>query len=198
VLPSGSILSLLLLAMAFGIAGQLFQILLGKTVMSVERPSMYDFEPFNSRIVAFRRLGCTGCALTAGGLACLQGGFSILGLGTRVVMSIYALGAGAWFLNCMVTLSLGDLMRANATPLLWFICLLVFAGARQEVWSRLPALAGLVAWGLAPLMLYSMQGVKHYGRFEGNSPQLMYLSLGVWFAQYYLLATQGTSWVTHQ
>ncbi len=193
VLPSGSILSLLLLALALSIAAQVLQIRLGSIGTSVLRPGMYDFEAYASKIVTLLRLACIGCALAGGLLTCLQGGVSSYGLGTRLVIGIYALAAGAWILIGIFTMPIRDFLTGDTSPMIWLLCLLVFAGAQREVWSRLPTVAGVVAWLLVPLMLDSLIKVKHYGRFYGGNPQVMYLSLGLWFAQYHLLATPGTS-----
>ena len=192
-LPRGIILGLLLLALALSIAVQILQIRLGTTGMSVLHPGMYEFEPYASKILGLLRLASTGCALAGGLLACLQSGFSILGLGTRLVIGIYALAASVWLMIGILTMPIREFLGGDNSPLIWLLCLVVFAGAQREVWNRLPTVAGVVAWLLVPLMFDSLMKVKYYGRFQGGNPQVRYLSLGLCFAQYLLLATPGTS-----
>jgi hypothetical protein len=131
--------------------------------------------------------------LSAGFLGCVRGGIRSLDFPTLLAMAPYGLAACYWSFVGLASMPIRDFIVSPLSPLIWLLCLGVFAGSQQEVWRHLDRIAGVAAWLLLPLMLFSVMKIKYYGRFDGVSPNDMYLSLVTWLSAYHLLATSGTS-----
>jgi hypothetical protein len=167
----------------------------GGTVTMIADSDMWAFAPFCPRYsLLLRFLGITS-VLAASFLSSLQGGIGWLGGRTRLIMGLYFMASCFWFLVGFSSFTKFDLVTETTSPLVWFLCLGVAAGTRQVVSRQLGRIAGIAAWLIFPLMLYSLTKIPHYGRFVRVNPQVMYLSLLVWFAAYHLLATPGTAWL---
>ena len=165
------------------------------TVIMIADSEMWAFAPFCPRYALLLRfLGITS-VLAAGFLAFLQSGIGWLGGRTRLVVGLYFMAACFWFLVGFRSFTKFDLVTEINSPLVWFLCLGVAAGTRQVVSRQLGRIAGIAVWLIFPLMLYSLTKIPHYGRFVRVNPQVMYLSLLVWFAAYHLLSTPGTAWL---
>jgi hypothetical protein len=167
----------------------------GGTVTMIADSDMWAFAPFCPRYsLLLRFLGVTS-VLAAGFLASLQGGIGWLGGRTRLVMGLYFMAACFWFLVGFRNFTKFDLVTEINSPLVWFLCLGMAAGTRHVVSRQLGRIAGIAAWLIFPLMLYSLTKIPYYGRFVRVNPQVMYLSLLVWFAAYHLLSTPGAAWL---
>jgi hypothetical protein len=167
----------------------------GGTAIMNEDFGAYVFYPFCPRYALLLRfLGITS-VLGAGFLASLRGGIGWLGGRTRLVIGLYFMAACFWFLVGFRSFTKFDLVTETSSPLVWFLCLGVAAGTRPVISRQMGQIAGIAAWLIYPLMLYSLTKINDYGRFKGVNPQVMYLSLLVWFAAYHLLSTPGTAWL---
>jgi hypothetical protein len=188
------LLGLMIFALCAAAGAVLVEITQGSVIPS-EYSDKWVFAPFYSRYALLLRfLGITS-VLAAGFLACLQGGIGWLGGGTRLVLGLYFMAACFWFLVGFGSFAKRDLVTENSSPLVWFVCLGVAAGTRQVVSGQFGRIAGIAAWCVFPLMLYSLTRIPHYDRFERVNPQVMYLSLLLWFAAYHLLSTPGAAWL---
>ena len=130
---------------------------------------------------------------TGGFQALVQGAMRCLRMGTRVALGTYVFGALFWLAVGVVTMPVRDLLLAPQSPLVWFLCLGIFLGTRPELGRYFDIIAGVFAWLLIPPMFYSLAKLRSYGRFDGDNPQVIYLSLTLWFAAYHLLGTPGRS-----
>ena len=194
-LPVDRILLRLMIVALCTAAGAVLVEITNGTVSMNEGLGKWVFFPFVSRYALLLRfLGFTS-VLAAGFLACLQGGIGWLGGRTRFIVGLYFTAACFWFLVGFTSFSKFDLVTETNSPLVWFLCLGVAAGTRPVIWKHLGRIAGIAAWLIFPLMLYSLTMIPSYGRFARNNPQVMYLSLLLWFASYHMLSTPGTAWL---
>ena len=193
-LPEVIIRSLILLALCSATIAVLLNITLGTVELTAGEESP-KFHGFYSRFVTLCQLVGIASVLTAGFLACFQRGVGWLGISSRLVMGLYAVAACFWFVIGLGRMGRDEILTEPDSALTWFLCLGVAAGTRQGVWRQLGRIAGIAAWLLLPWMLYSLTMLKNYGRYDGVNPQVMYLSLVLWFACYYLLSTPGAAWL---
>jgi hypothetical protein len=184
---------LVLVALAASSIQTVLQITRGTAILSPEMNGHWTFFPAASKSLwALRTLGMASF-LSAGFLACLQGGIRSLDVPTLVAMAPYGLAACCWTFVGLASMPIRDFIVGPQSPLIWLLCLGVFAGTQREVWKHLDRIAGVAAWLLLPLMLYSVMKIKYYGRFDGVSPNDTYLSLVTWLSAYHLLSSPGTS-----
>lgn len=193
-LLDGVVLRLMIVALCAAAVAVLMAIAKG-TVTLNENSGKWVFSPFTWRFAWLLRFVGITSVLSAGLLACLQGGIGWLGRRTQFISGIYFVSAFIWFLVGFMSFAKRDLVTESSSPLVWFICLGVTAGTRTVISRYLGKIAGIAAWLLFPLMLYSLSKIPTYGRFERVNPQVMYLSLLLWFACYHLLSTPGAAWL---
>jgi hypothetical protein len=187
------LLGLMIFALCAAAVAVLVQITRGSIILN-ENSGRWVFAPFCPRYALLLRLLGATSVLAAGFLACLRGGIVWLGGGTRLVLGLYSMAACIWFLVGLGTMPRSDFLTENSSPLTWFVCLGVAAGTRPVISRQLGRIAGIAAWLVFPLMLYSLTMIPYYGRFDRVNPQVMYLSLLLWFASYHLLSTPGAAW----
>lgn len=188
------LLHLMIAALCAATLAVLVQITKG-TVIRNEGSGNWVFAPFCPRYTLLLRLLGIASVLGAGLLACLENGIGWLGGRTRLIMGLYSMAACIWFLVGFFSMWKKELLTENNSPLVWFLCLGVAAGTRPVISRHLGRIAGIAAWCVFPLMLYSLTRIPEYGRFQRVNPQVMYLSLLLWFAAYHLLSTPGTAWL---
>jgi hypothetical protein len=189
---------ILLALVVFALCGAALAVLVeitGGTVTRLEDSDHYVFMPFFPRYALLLRFVGITSILAAGSLACFRGDIGWLGGRTRLIMGLYFMAACFWFLVGFTSFTKFDLLTEINSPLAWFLCLGVAAGTRPVISRHLGRIAAIVAWLLFPLMLYSLTKIPSYGRFARSNPQVMYLSLLVWFSAYHLLSTPGTAWL---
>lgn len=191
-IPLGVYVSLFALALAVAGAVAVVQTVKGTVTHNPGRTGTLAFNPFTSSYLVLLRAVGTASILAGGVIGLFDGGLRCLGSLSRLSLSIYGLGSCVWIMIGLGAMGPKPLLSADNSPLIWLLCFGLFIGARPEALRYVLRMAGFAAWFLAPLMLYSIISIRHYGRFEGFNPQVAYLSLAVWFAACHLLAAPGS------
>lgn len=186
-------LVLLGLAVVASTAVALLEIGKGSVVSSDQVRDNLMFVSYQSKYLSLLRLLSIASFLGAGFFGFVQGGARWMTGAARAILVLYLFTACVWVIVGLNTMTLRNFLLQLNSPLIWFLPVGLFIGMKPGLSQPLRIMANAMAWLLTPAMLYFTFHIKAYGRFDGHNPQVMCLSLVLWFATYQLLASPKDS-----